>query len=358
MRICVPSSNAFLADADHSGKAGTIATLPRPLATPRRVLLVGVGDGDEHGWRAAGAALARAAAKDDELTVILPESASAVAARGLAEGLWLASYTFNLTQRRTGSVVDGEAEAPVRLNAPGAPGGGDLCRPRPGAIAAEGDRAGRRRGRSGSRLRVRAGRGVLGRDGDALRSRSDQHAERGEDAGLVRGSGDQGGGGQGRPGCTGVGRRGTRRRRLRRCGRGRQRLDSRAPAGPTLLATARRGRIDQACRPGRQRHHVRHRRHLHQAAGRHEADAQRHGRRRGHHRGHVRRGRAEHAGTHHGTRTARGEHGERLGLATGRRRPPLRRSDERMPEHRCRGSGRPGRRARVRGGGTAAGRTR
>ncbi len=110
---------AFLADADHSGKAGTIATLPRPLATPRRVLLVGVGDGDEHGWRAAGAALARAAAKDDELTVILPESAGAGAARGLAEGLWLASYTFNLTQRRTGSVVDSEAEVPVRLNAPG-----------------------------------------------------------------------------------------------------------------------------------------------------------------------------------------------------------------------------------------------
>lgn len=111
--------DAFLADADHSGKAGTIATLPRPLATPRRVLLVGVGDGDEHGWRAAGAALARAAAKDDELTVILPESTSATAARGLAEGLWLASYTFNLTQRRTGSAVDGEVEAPVRLNAHG-----------------------------------------------------------------------------------------------------------------------------------------------------------------------------------------------------------------------------------------------
>ena len=111
--------NAFLADADHSGKAGLIATLPRPLATPRRVLLVGVGDGDEHGWRAAGAALARAAAKDDELTVLLPESAGTGAARGLAEGIWLASYTFNLTQRRTASVIDGEAEAPVRLNAPG-----------------------------------------------------------------------------------------------------------------------------------------------------------------------------------------------------------------------------------------------
>jgi leucyl aminopeptidase len=111
--------DAFLADAEHSGKAGTIATLPRPLATPRRVLMVGVGDGDEQGWRAAGAALARAAAKDDEITVVLPESASAAAARGLAEGLWLASYTFNLTQRGPGSAFDGEAEAPVRLNVRG-----------------------------------------------------------------------------------------------------------------------------------------------------------------------------------------------------------------------------------------------
>jgi leucyl aminopeptidase len=111
--------DAFLTDADHSGKAGTIATLPRPLATPRRVLLTGIGDGDEKGWRAAGAALARAAAKDDELTVVLPESANAGAVRGLAEGLWLASYTFNLTQRRIGSALEREAEAPVRLNAPG-----------------------------------------------------------------------------------------------------------------------------------------------------------------------------------------------------------------------------------------------
>lgn len=123
--------DAFLADADHSGKAGTIATLPRPLTTPRRVLLVGVGDGDEHGWRAAGAALARAAAKDDELTVILPESAGRDAARGLAEGLWLASYTFNLTRRRAGSVVDREAEAPVRLNVAGRRAAEDFVDPDP-----------------------------------------------------------------------------------------------------------------------------------------------------------------------------------------------------------------------------------
>ena len=144
--------DAFLTDADHSGKAGTIATLPRPLATPRRVLLVGVGDGDEQGWRAAGAALARAAAKDDELTVILPESASAAAARGLAEGLWLASYTFNLTRRRIGSAVDGEVEAPVRLNAPGRRTAEIFIDPEPGAVPAQGDRAGRRRGRSRPRL--------------------------------------------------------------------------------------------------------------------------------------------------------------------------------------------------------------
>jgi leucyl aminopeptidase len=111
--------DAFLSDADHSGKPGTIAALPRPLATPRRVILAGVGDGDETGWRAAGAALARAAAKEDELTVALPKTADAAAVRGLAEGLWLASYSFNLTQRRVASVVDGEAEAPVRLSTPG-----------------------------------------------------------------------------------------------------------------------------------------------------------------------------------------------------------------------------------------------
>jgi leucyl aminopeptidase len=110
--------DALLVDADHTGRPGSISTLPRPLAMPRRVLLVGIGTADESGWRAAGAALARAAAQDDEIDLALPDSTTPAAVRGLAEGLWLASYTFNLTRRRA---AVGDIEGPVRLNARGRP---------------------------------------------------------------------------------------------------------------------------------------------------------------------------------------------------------------------------------------------
>jgi leucyl aminopeptidase len=98
------AARAFLADTDHSGVAGTVQALPRPGGTPRRLLLVGLGTGDEAGWRAAGAGLARAAQKDDRLTVALaaagapgerPEPDPA-ALRGLVEGLLLAAYRFRL----------------------------------------------------------------------------------------------------------------------------------------------------------------------------------------------------------------------------------------------------------------------
>lgn len=87
---------AFLADTEHSGAAGAVQTLPRPGATTRRVLLVGVGSGDEAGWRSAGAALARAAQKDERLTVAIPSTTAPDAVRGLAEGLLLASYRFRM----------------------------------------------------------------------------------------------------------------------------------------------------------------------------------------------------------------------------------------------------------------------
>jgi leucyl aminopeptidase len=90
------ASAAFLADTEHTGAAGTVQTLPRPGAATRRLLLVGVGAGDEAGWRSAGAALARAAQKDERLTVALPSAASPDAVRGLVEGLLLASYRFRL----------------------------------------------------------------------------------------------------------------------------------------------------------------------------------------------------------------------------------------------------------------------
>jgi leucyl aminopeptidase len=106
--------DAYLIDSDHSGRPGVITALPRPLAMPRRVLLVGVGDGSESGWRAAGAALARSAAKEDTLDVLFPLSAGPAAIRGLAEGLWLASYTFNLTQRHS-EPANGGGDAPTPI---------------------------------------------------------------------------------------------------------------------------------------------------------------------------------------------------------------------------------------------------
>ena len=47
------AATAYLADTEHTGAAGVVQALPRPGAVPRRLLLVGVGAGDEAGWRAA-----------------------------------------------------------------------------------------------------------------------------------------------------------------------------------------------------------------------------------------------------------------------------------------------------------------
>jgi leucyl aminopeptidase len=53
---------AYLADVEHSGTAGSTEVLPRPGERPQRLIAVGVGDGAEGDWRAAGAAVVRAAA--------------------------------------------------------------------------------------------------------------------------------------------------------------------------------------------------------------------------------------------------------------------------------------------------------
>jgi leucyl aminopeptidase len=92
--------DAFLAATEHKGSAGALQTLPRPLREPSKVLLAGVGSGDEAGWRAAGAALARAAAKESVLTVLAPADLTDAALRGLAEGLWLASYRFRVAEEK------------------------------------------------------------------------------------------------------------------------------------------------------------------------------------------------------------------------------------------------------------------
>ncbi|WP_255657736.1 M17 family metallopeptidase [Actinoplanes sp. L3-i22] len=73
---------------------GEITVLPRPLRRPSRVLLAGLGDGDEAGWRAAGAAIVRALADDEHAQIKIPDGASEAAVRGLAEGLWLGGYRY------------------------------------------------------------------------------------------------------------------------------------------------------------------------------------------------------------------------------------------------------------------------
>lgn len=91
---------AFVEDAEHSGAAGVVQVLPRPKDRPRRLLLVGIGAGTEADWRAAGAALCRAAAREPALSVALPATVEPAALRGLAEGLFLAGYRFRLAAEK------------------------------------------------------------------------------------------------------------------------------------------------------------------------------------------------------------------------------------------------------------------
>jgi len=84
----------LLSSADDPGRPGAVQVLPRPTREPAKVLLAGVGAGDEAGWRAAGAAVIRSARPDEPLQIQLGEEVPAEALRGLAEGLWLAGYRF------------------------------------------------------------------------------------------------------------------------------------------------------------------------------------------------------------------------------------------------------------------------
>ncbi|MCW3842075.1 leucyl aminopeptidase family protein [Micromonospora yasonensis] len=90
-------ATALIPAARLTGEAGEAREHLRPGGTPARLVLLGVGTGDEQDWRAAGAALARAARDETHVTVALPVDAPA-ALRGLAEGLLLGSYRFRLTE--------------------------------------------------------------------------------------------------------------------------------------------------------------------------------------------------------------------------------------------------------------------
>jgi leucyl aminopeptidase len=87
---------ALLADRESPGRAGAVHVLPRPGRRPAQVVAVGIGEGDEAGWRAAGAALARTAGQEPSVAVALPAQVEPEAVRGIAEGLWLATYRYRL----------------------------------------------------------------------------------------------------------------------------------------------------------------------------------------------------------------------------------------------------------------------
>ena len=85
----------FCRTADDPGRAGAVSVLARPLRDPAKILIAGAGAIDEAGCRAAGAAVARAAVRDEDLHVLLPDGLAAAAVRGLAEGLWLGGYRYH-----------------------------------------------------------------------------------------------------------------------------------------------------------------------------------------------------------------------------------------------------------------------
>ncbi|MDG4817157.1 leucyl aminopeptidase family protein [Micromonospora sp. WMMD956] len=98
---------ALVPAARATGRAGETHVHLRPGRLPARLLLVGAGDGDEAGWRAAGAALARAASGETHLTIMMPVDVEPDAVRGLVEGLLLASYRFRLTEAGEAPALSG-----------------------------------------------------------------------------------------------------------------------------------------------------------------------------------------------------------------------------------------------------------
>ncbi len=98
----------FCRTTDDVGRAGSVSVLPRPLRTPAKVLIAGVGAADEAGCRAAGAPVARAAGGAEDLHVRLPDGLAPEAVRGLAEGLWLGGYRYR-------DAPDGPRPAAVEL---------------------------------------------------------------------------------------------------------------------------------------------------------------------------------------------------------------------------------------------------
>jgi leucyl aminopeptidase len=71
-----------------------VQSLPRPGRGLQRVLLAGIGDGGESGWRAAAAEVVRAARREPALAFLAPADPAEL--RAVAEAAWLAAYRFRL----------------------------------------------------------------------------------------------------------------------------------------------------------------------------------------------------------------------------------------------------------------------
>ncbi|HKS99501.1 MAG TPA: leucyl aminopeptidase [Rugosimonospora sp.] len=91
---------AYLDATEHSGAAGSTQVLVRPGRRTRRVLLTGVGAGDEASFRTAGAAVTRAALRERGVTVALPAGTGPGELRGFVEGLLLAAYRYRLAPEK------------------------------------------------------------------------------------------------------------------------------------------------------------------------------------------------------------------------------------------------------------------
>ncbi|MEU4774664.1 leucyl aminopeptidase family protein [Micromonospora sp. NPDC023644] len=93
----VEEAAALVPAARLTGRPGEVQAQLRPGRDPGRLLLLGIGEGDEAAWRKAGAALTRAAKDETRVTLAMPAEVTPAAVRGLVEGLLLASYRFRLT---------------------------------------------------------------------------------------------------------------------------------------------------------------------------------------------------------------------------------------------------------------------